>query len=241
MNIKVENISQTFKNQDDANRTVLDGINFEVKAGEFLVLMGPSGCGKSTLLRIMAGLTPPSVGQILNRPNRIAFVFQNFGLMPWLTVEQNIAFGLKMADEGPNYTRQMVSKQMRQLGLSGLGSHHPKELSGGQKQRVGLARALAVNPDVLMLDEPFSALDAFTAAELRHDLLKLWQNNQRTIIMVTHLPSEAAELADRILVLSPRPGQIISEISNKLPRPRDTRSQQFYKLTDRLESLIRPS
>lgn len=240
MSFKLENIKKSYQSEDGRPHPVLDSLDVTVKPGEFLVLMGPSGCGKSTLLRIMAGLIAPTAGNIIDSPERIGFVFQNFGLMPWLTVEQNIAFGLKMADEGVKYTRDIVIKYLHQLGLSGLGNRHPKELSGGQKQRVGLARALAINPDVLMLDEPFSALDATTASELRHDLLKLWQTNRRTIIMVTHLPAEAAEMADRILVFSPRPGRVISEITNHLARPRNPRSPEFYKLVDRLESLIRP-
>lgn len=239
MSFELQKINRHFE-VDGINHHVLEEVDLQVKKGEFLCLMGPSGCGKSTLLRIMAGLLEPSSGEIMEQPQRIGFVFQNFGLMPWLTVEQNIAFGLKMDNEGPQYTAKTVDQRVRQLGLTGLGQRHPKELSGGQKQRVGIARALAINPDILMLDEPFSALDAFTAEELREDVLKIWKESGTTVVMVTHLAEEAAEMADRIIVFSPRPGRIISEIKNQLPRLRDARSPQFFKLVDRLEELIRP-
>ncbi len=217
----------------------LKEVSLAVKPGEFLCLMGPSGCGKSTLLRIMANLEPATSGVILNRPKQIGFVFQNFALLPWLTVSENIGFGLKMAGVGKSLRRKTVSHLVQDLELKGLERKHPKELSGGQKQRVGLARALAVDPDVLMLDEPFSALDAFTAAELRLDLLKIWQATGKTVVMVTHLPSEAAQLADRILVFSPQPGTVIKEIKNDLPRPRHERSKPFFDIVDELESLIK--
>lgn len=239
MAFELQGITKFF--EDDGRRhEVLAPVNITIRSGEFLCLMGPSGCGKSTLLRIMAGLTPPSSGRLTDRPERVGFVFQNFGLMPWLTAEENIAFGLKMQGASRAKIHSVVTQKLHQLGLSGLGQRHPKELSGGQKQRVGIARALAVGPEVLMLDEPFSALDAFTADELRADLLKIWQETGQTIIMVTHLPSEAAELADRIMVFSARPGRIISQIDNRLPRPRNQRTKDFFALTDRLESLIQP-
>jgi NitT/TauT family transport system ATP-binding protein len=219
---------------------ILQSVNLTVRSGEFLCLMGPSGCGKSTLLRIMAGLTSATAGHIINRPDKIGFVFQNFGLMPWLTVEENIGYGLKMAGASAHVIERAVDQQIEQLGLHGLGRHHPKELSGGQKQRVGLARALAIDPDILMLDEAFSALDAYIAAELRQDLLRIWQTTGKTIVMVTHSPEEAALLADRIVVLTPRPGTVEHTITNRLPRPREMRSPEFFKLVDRLESYVRP-
>jgi NitT/TauT family transport system ATP-binding protein len=226
---------------DEPARAILSGINLKVEDSEFLCLMGPSGCGKSTLLRIMAGLIPPTSGQVVNRPPRIGFVFQNFALFPWLTVEENIGYGLKMHGEKSTDITRIVTQKLHQMGLAGLGKRHPRELSGGQKQRVGIARALAIDPDVLMLDEPFSALDAFTATELRDDLLKVWQASHRPVVMVTHLPEEAAQLADRVIVLSARPGAVSAEITNHLPRPRQKRSPEFFRLVDRLEDLIRPS
>ena len=218
---------------------ILQDVNITVQPGEFLCLMGPSGCGKSTILRIMAGLTEPTSGHVVNRPPRVGFVFQNFGLMPWLTVAENIAYGLQMAGEHPKAISRAVSEQIDTLGLKGLEHNHPKELSGGQKQRVGIARALAINPDALLLDEAFSALDTTTAQELRADLLRIWQETGKTVIMVTHLPEEAAQLADRIVVFSGRPGTVIKSLPNTLPRPRHLRRPEFYKLVDTLSALIR--
>lgn len=240
MSLKLHNISKHFI-ENSSNHRVLESISLEVKDGEFLCLMGPSGCGKSTLLRLIAGLIEASSGQVVNPPTRVGFVFQNFALMPWLSVYDNIAFGLRMRGKDDGDIHQAVTKQIHEVGLAGLQHRKPKELSGGQKQRVGLARALAVDPDILLLDEPFSALDTYTAAELREDLLRIWQSTGKTVIMVTHLSTEAAELADRIAVLSSRPGQIISVIENKLPRPRPDREPNFFSLVDRLDQLIRPA
>ncbi len=225
--------------EESSTELILQDVNISVTPGEFLCLMGPSGCGKSTLLRIMAGLMEPTSGHVVGRPDRLGFVFQNFGLMPWLTVSQNIAFGLKMAGAPAKQVTRTVNRQIEALGLKGLENNHPKELSGGQKQRVGIARALAVDPDVLMLDEAFSALDTATAEELRLDLLKVWQETGTTVVMVTHSPEEAAQMADRIVVFSARPGSVDQVITNKLPRPRHLRSAEFFKLVDRLEGYIR--
>lgn len=226
---------------DEGNReTILRNISFDVQDGELLGLMGPSGCGKSTLLRILAGLIPASEGKVLNRPSKIGFVFQNFGLLPWLNVEDNIGFGLKMAGMTKPRIAKIVDTEIERLRLNGLEQSYPKELSGGQKQRVGFARALAIDPDVLLLDEAFSALDTFTAEELRADLLKIWQDTGKTIVMVTHLPSEAVQLADRVLVFSTQPGEIREEVKIGLGRPRKERSQEFYTLEDKLEALINP-
>ena len=235
---EIQHVAKQYQDESGIE-LILQDVNLEVRPGEFLCLMGPSGCGKSTFLRIMAGLISASMGDIVNRPKRLGFVFQNFGLMPWLTVEDNIGFGLKMTGAHPKAIRRAVKHHVELLGLSGLEQSHPKELSGGQKQRVGIARALAIDPDVLMLDEAFSALDSATASELRQDLLRIWHETGKTIIMVTHLPEEAAQLADRIAVFSPRPGTIQKVIDNKLPRPRKLRDAEFFKLVDKLEGYIR--
>jgi NitT/TauT family transport system ATP-binding protein len=238
-NFELQHITKQFKTPDGTD-LILQDVNLVVEPGEFLCLMGPSGCGKSTLLRIMADLIPASAGEVLHRPQKLGFVFQSFGLMPWLTVSENIAYGLKMQGASHAHIASKVHELIEHLGLHGLADSHPKELSGGQKQRVGIARALAVEPDILMLDEPFSALDAFTADELRQDLLKIWEKSSTTFVMVTHLPAEAATLADRIVVLSTRPGMVMKTIDNQLPRPRNQRTPDFYKLVDKLERLIRP-
>lgn len=237
-NFELQHISKEYL-AEGLTDLILQDVNLEVRPGEFLCLMGPSGCGKSTLLRIMAGLDRPTAGHLVERPRRVGFVFQNFGLMPWLSVSENIAFGLKMAGESPKVISRIVGRQIELLGLGGLEASHPKELSGGQKQRVGIARALAIDPEVLLLDEAFSALDSATAQELRGDLLQIWHETHKTVIMVTHLPEEAAQLADRIAVFSPRPGTLERIIENPLPRPRHLRSPEFYKLVDRLEGYIK--
>jgi len=239
--MKTFELQHITKHYDDDTGTslILQDVNMTVRPGEFLCLMGPSGCGKSTLLRIMAGLADATSGHVVGRPDRFGLVFQNFGLMPWLTVAENVGFGLKMRGEYTKAIQRTTMRLVDMLGLKGLENNHPKELSGGQKQRVGIARALAVEPEILFLDEPFSALDAATAMELRADLLRVWETTGKTIVMVTHLPEEAAELADRIVVLSPRPGMVVKTIHNSLDRPRQARTPEFYKLVDKLEGLIR--
>lgn len=237
--ITVNEVSKSWL-EDDQNAPVLRDVNFEIRRGEFLCLVGPSGCGKSTLLRLLAGLDKSYSGNITQEPKtKISLVFQNFGLFSWLTVKENIGFGLRMrSDLTPSEIEKRVCDEMKVVGLEGFADKHPKELSGGMKQRVGLARALVMEPDVLFMDEPFSALDAFTARTLRDDLLRIWQERQMTVVMVTHLVEEAAELADRTIVFSPRPGRIKEILNNHLPRPRARRSQPFYDLSDKLESLV---
>lgn len=224
---------------DTQEQPVLKGISLEIKRGELLCLVGPSGCGKSTLLRILAGLDHSYTGKIGRAKEvKISMVFQNFALFSWLTVEENIGFGLRMLGRAEDKIKQQVATEIRTMGLAEFAKNHPKELSGGMKQRVGLARALVMQPDILLMDEPFSALDAFTAKGLRQDLLTIWQERKMTVVMVTHLVEEATELADRIVVVSPRPGTISKILNNPLPRPRDRRSDSFYQLSDELEKLI---
>jgi NitT/TauT family transport system ATP-binding protein len=167
-----------------------------------------------------------------------SLIFQNFAIFPWLTVEENVAFGLKMEGLPKHEIESRVRSNIETMGLKGFENRRPKELSGGMKQRVGIARALAVEPEVLFMDEPFSALDAFTARKLRQDVLDIWQQKQITVVMVTHLVEEAVELADRILVMSPHPGTVTHEVSISSPRPRNRRSADFYHHTDTLEKLI---
>jgi NitT/TauT family transport system ATP-binding protein len=237
--IELQHVTKQYV-EETGTDVILQDINLAVEPGEFLCLMGPSGCGKSTVLRILTGLIEPTSGHVIGRPKRAGFVFQNFGLMPWLTVAENIGFGLRMAGEHPKAIKRQVARQIDLLGLHGLEHSHPKELSGGQKQRVGLARSLVLEPELLVLDEPFSALDPTTAEELREDLLQIWNKTDTTFVMVTHSPEEAAQLSDRVMIFTPRPGTISHVITNPLARPRQARSPEFYKLVDRLEKHIHP-
>lgn len=238
--LEVSRITKTFFTQKRRPSIALSNISFDVKPGEFVCLVGPSGCGKSTLLRIIAGLINSDEGVV--KRSRIdieqAMVFQSAAIFPWLTVEENIAFGLKMQDADENIIHKTVRRELAQMGLERSAQHHPKELSGGMKQRVGIARALALDPDLLLLDEPFSALDAFTAERLRLDVLKVWQERRQSVIMVTHLIEEAVLMADSIVVLSARPGTVREIIPVKLKRPRNPRSAEFYRLVDTVRNLV---
>lgn len=231
-------ISKSF-DTENTELKVLDNINLNVESGEFVTLIGPSGCGKSTLLRIIAGLERQDSGEVIWKDNpKISFVFQNFALFPYLTVSENIAFGLKMQGENPRLIKRIVEDLISEVGLNGFENKHPKELSGGMKQRVGIARALAMDPNVLLLDEPFSALDEFTAENLRKLFLRVWRDRLLTVIMVTHLVPEALELSDKIVVLTSRPGAVKQLIENKLKRPRNLRSKDFFALEDKVKASI---
>lgn len=206
-------------------------INLAIKQGEFFCLVGPSGCGKSTLLKIIAGIETPTAGNLI-KPANISMVFQGGALLPWMSVEDNIAFGLKMLNTPKHLEKSSVLEYVKMVGLEGLNKKYPRQLSGGQKQRVGIARALVTKPEVLLLDEPFSALDELTTNELHKDLLKIWQETKITVIMVSHLLAEAILLSARIGVMSQ--GSLKEVIEINLPRPRDKRSAEFYALEDAL-------
>lgn len=242
--VATENLSKYFKSFSGRRQEVLDGINLQIRQGEFFVLLGPSGCGKSTLLRLLSGLDLDFKGKISFSeeisPEETSFVFQQFALLPWLNVEQNVGLGLIARGETEAKIRQTVLEQLRLFGLEKYGSRFPKELSGGQKQRVGLARAFAANPKLLFMDEPFSALDSFIAKELRLELLRVWQERKPTIVMVTHNISEAVELADRVAVMSSHPGKIEKILANPLPRPRPMRGKEVFDLEDELYKLVKP-
>jgi len=228
--------------------TVLDQVSFTAYEGEFIAIVGPSGAGKSTLLRIMNGLLPPSSGKILyqGKPQRginyeTAMVFQNFGLLPWLTVAQNVELGLEARTKDAALRMKTVSHYINKVGLEGYEEAYPRELSGGMKQRVGLARALAVEPAILLMDEPFSSLDVLTSINLRNELIDIWNDRDNvvnTMVMVTHNIEEAIELADRVLVLSSRPGRIAGDLRIDLPRPRQKRDRAFLEYVDRVFSLL---
>src|SRR5579862_7519300 len=229
-------VSVSFGEEGTSNRLlVLDKVSLAVKPGEVLALLGPSGCGKSTLLRAMVGLLQPTKGTILAHGKPlvgihpgVSLVFQNFALFPWLTVEENIKVALNGLGLDPETVKDRVTKCIDVVGLEGFEHAYPKELSGGMKQRVGIARALARGPELLCMDEPFSALDVFTAESLRSEVYRLWSGGGsklpfalKSVIMITHLIEEAVFLADRIVVMGARPGHIRTIIQNDVPHPRE--------------------
>ncbi|MDB6021120.1 MAG: NitT/TauT family transport system ATP-binding protein [Pedosphaera sp.] len=222
---------------------VLERVSLEVKAGEFVCIVGPSGCGKSTLLNIIGGFLNCTRGDLLVEgqpvtgpdPRRI-FVFQENGVFPWLTVQENIGFGLlkKPAAE----RAQIVEHYIDMVGLHGFERAYPRELSGGMRQRVEIARALAANPDIIYMDEPFGALDFITRLKMRTDLVRIWQREKKTILFVTHDIEEAVQLADRVLVMSKRPATIQTIVPIDLPRPRDLDSRGYLAARDRIFSAM---
>ncbi|MEU5425667.1 nitrate/sulfonate/bicarbonate ABC transporter ATP-binding protein [Streptomyces olivoreticuli] len=228
----------------DRELPVLTGIDLTVRAGEVVALLGKSGSGKSTLLRCLAGLIPPSSGTVSYRGTPLtganpgtAMVFQTFALLPWLTVQQNVELGLEARGVPADKRAEAALQAIDLIGLDGFESAYPKELSGGMRQRVGFARALVVEPDVLMMDEPFSALDVLTAENLRGELMELWESGQfptRAVVLVTHNIEEAVLMADRIVVLGSRPGTIRETFEVALERPRDRDSAAFEDLIDRV-------
>lgn len=219
--------------------TVLEGVDLDVYEGEFVCLLGPSGCGKSTLLNVIGGFLQPSAGEVRIQgelvrgpdPRRI-FVFQERGVFPWLTVEGNIGFGLHRMSEAER--RERVAHYVKMVGLSGFEHAWPHELSGGMKQRVEVARALAANPEVLYLDEPFGALDSITRHSMRSELLRLWESERKTVVFVTHDIEEALQLADRVVVMSAKPGRVRRIVEVDVPRPRDISSPRYLELRDSL-------
>jgi ABC-type nitrate/sulfonate/bicarbonate transport system ATPase subunit len=218
---------------------VLDDINLAVAEGEFVCLLGPSGCGKSTLLNIVGGFIQPTVGEVTIDGERVTepdprriFVFQERGVFPWLTVEENIGFGLFRLKESEK--RQRIAHYVQMVGLRGFEQSYPRELSGGMKQRLEVARALAVDPDVLYLDEPFGALDSITRLQMRRELLRIWQAEKKTILFVTHDIEESVQLADRVVVLSARPGKVRRIVDIDIPHPRDLSDPRYIALRDEI-------
>lgn len=241
--LSLKNITKKFKGERGKASIALENINLEILAGEFLVIVGPSGSGKSTLLRVMSGLEKSYDGEVVLKnvkKEEFSFVFQQFALLPWLTAYQNVELGLLTKNMLDGERRSIVDKELERLGLLKSKDSYPRELSGGMRQRVGIARAFARDPKIVFMDEPFSELDSFTAEELRKELLSTWRERKSTIVMVTHLIEEALELADRIAVLTPQPGRIEKIVVNDLPRPRNMRSEEFFKLHDELYKMIKP-
>jgi NitT/TauT family transport system ATP-binding protein len=217
----------------------LEAVNLDVKEGEFVCVVGPSGCGKSTLLNVIAGFLPPSRGSVLIEgvpvlepdPRRI-FVFQENSVFPWLTVAENIGFGL--AGLARRERERIVARYVEMVGLAGCEDAYPRELSGGMRQRVEIARALAVDPRIIYLDEPFAALDFITRLKLRSELTEIWESEKKTVIFVTHDIEEAIQLADRVVVMSRRPATIQEVVEVDLPRPRDISSSLYGAYRDRI-------
>lgn len=244
---QLEQVNKSFR-LPQGEISVLEKIDFQAHEGEFIAIVGPSGAGKSTLLRLISGLIRPTRGRILYKDEVLrgtnleaAMVFQNFALLPWLTVAQNVELGLESRTADQRRRKDKAAYYINKVGLEGYEEAYPRELSGGMKQRVGLARALAVEPEVLLMDEPFSSLDVLTSINLRDELVDIWMDKDipvHTVVMVTHIIEEAIELADRIIVLSRRPGTIVGDIPVTLERPRDKRSPEFVELVDKVFSLL---
>jgi NitT/TauT family transport system ATP-binding protein len=245
--LELKQVSKSFVHAK-GNLQVLRDITFDIHEGEFIAIVGPSGSGKSTLLRIINGIVPLTSGQVLYKGKQVdginlecALVFQSFALMPWLSVKANVELGLEARGLALAEREKRASIYIDKVGLDGFEEAYPRELSGGMKQRVGFARALAVEPRVLLMDEPFSALDALTAITLREEVLDIWQSPDmpvKNIVLVTHIIEEAIELADRIIVLASNPGRLVADLKVDLPRPRDRRTEAFNAWTDKVFSLI---
>ncbi len=246
--IELKNVSEDFNLPNGKSFEALKDISLSIDSREVVAFLGPSGCGKSTLLRILAGLIAPTKGEVLyhDKPllgvnTGVSIVFQSFALFPWMTVAENIQTALKSRGFPENEIEDRAQKAIQMVGLSGFEETYPRELSGGMKQRVGMARGLAVDPEILFMDEPFSHVDALTAESLRAEVIDIWSaqdKNPSSILMVSHDIPEVVYMADRIIVLGTNPGHLVKVIENPLPRPRDYRSAEFLKMVDQLHDII---
>jgi NitT/TauT family transport system ATP-binding protein len=240
--LRVQHLGMVY-DRDSESVAALEDINLDVSEGEFICIVGPSGCGKSTLLNVLAGFLPSTSGSVTidgedvsgPDPRRI-LVFQERGVFPWLTVEDNIGFGLSKLPRAQREER--IAHYVQTVRLQGFERTYPSDLSGGMKQRLQVARALAVNPDILYLDEPFGALDSITRVIMRGELLRIWESERRTIIFVTHDIDEAVQLADRVVVLSSRPARIKDVLTIDIPHPRNISSPRYLELRDELMKQI---
>jgi len=247
--IEAENVTKTFE-LEKSKILVLDNVNFSVGNDEFVCLVGPSGCGKSTMLRIIAGLEQADSGTVrfhgeqIIKPNpKIAMVFQLFGLLPWKTALENIELPLEVLGVSKEERTRAAHEYLEMVELKGFDNTYPHDLSGGMKQRVGIARALALKPEVLLMDEPFSSLDELTAKTLRELVLDIWRDPDlptNTFIMVSHNVEEAVFMADRVIVMTPRPGRVIGEVEIDIPRPRlsHIRESRYFELVDKIVELL---
>lgn len=251
--LRIENVSKTFyrtSGKETVGLNVLRHVNLSIPEGSFVSIIGPSGCGKSTLLRIVDGLIKPDSGRIMVGDRQVqgpgpdrAVVFQYFGLYPWRNVLQNVEFGLELRGVPKQQRSARARDSIERVGLKGFEAHYPHELSGGMRQRVGLARALTSDPEIILLDEPFSAVDEQTRELLQHELLTLWRETRKTILFVTHSIDEAVYMSDTIIVMGTRPGRIVKVIDVDLPRPRDDKTRALPRFgeirTDAWEILKR--
>ena len=237
--ISATNVNLTFRPKNRMPVTALSNFNIDVEQGQFVSIVGPSGCGKSTFLNVLLGLIPPNDGEmsvngrIVKGPGQDrAMVFQEFGLLPWRTVSNNVELGLELQGVAQAERREICQGFIEMVGLVGFEGHYPHELSGGMKQRVGLARALASDPDVLLMDEPFAALDAQTRDIMQAELLQIWQEAKKTVLFVTHQIEEAVYLSDHVIVMTKRPGRTKKIIHIDLPRPRDYEMRVTARFND---------
>lgn len=250
--IKVENLTKSFVGQDGSVVNALSGVDLTVADNEFLTVLGPSGCGKTTLLKTIAGLIPWNSGEITIDGNPVrgpgpdrAMVFQNFALLPWATVLENVSFGLQLKGVSKSERKAKAASLIEMVGLAGFENKRPNELSGGMQQRVGIARALAVEPQILLMDEPFGAVDEQTRRLLQEELLAIWEQTRLTVVFITHSMEEAVLLGDRVVLMSARPGRIAEIVDVPLERPRSTdiggleRSTEYVEITAHLWDRLR--
>ena len=241
--LKIDNVKKIYQTRK-GEMTALNGVNLDIKENEFICVVGPSGCGKSTLLNIIAGLDTPTSGAVYIDGKKIegtgterGVVFQQYALFPWLTVLKNVMFGLKLQGKSDAEAKEIAMKYIKMVQLEDFVNHYPKELSGGMKQRVAIARAYAVKPEVLLMDEPFGALDAQTRTQLQTELLKTWESERKTCFFITHDVDEAIILAQRVIVMSARPGRIKDIVNIDIPYPRDQEtkmSPRFMELKNHI-------
>lgn len=251
MSIRLCNVSKVFEGRPGSSHTLaVDNVSCEISAGEFVCIIGPSGCGKTTLLHTIAGFSKPSQGSALNfdeliegpGPDRI-MMFQEYGLFPWMTVYENIEFGLLAKGMPTKKRNETIRYYIDMVGLTGFEKRYPSEISGGMKQRVSIARALAPDPNIVLMDEPFAALDSLTRDLLQEEILRIWEKTGKTFVLITHNIEEAVFLGDRVFAMSARPGRLKEVLSIDLPRPREpdirTHNPQFAEYRDRLSHLLR--
>lgn len=248
--IRVDRVGKTFPLGRGTTVEALIDISIDIRPAEFVAIIGPSGCGKSTILRLIGSLDAPSSGSVtiddrppaeLARTHRLGVAFQDAALLPWLTVWQNIALPYQVSSRKPDETR--IADMIRLVGLDGFETARPRQLSGGMRQRASIARALILGPDVLLLDEPFAALDAVTRRHMNIELQRIWSETRTTTLLVTHSVDEALFLADRVVVMSGRPGRVLKVVEIDFPRPRDPalmRTEPFHRLSDELTGLLEP-